>query len=745
MAGLLSRLRAPAMRRMPTARAMTMLSTTVRTTCSKAALARQSTRAASMAAAMRARCLSTSRDMHHPAAEEVEAKPQWMDKILVANRGEIACRVIKTARRLGVKTVAVYSDADANAMHVKMADEAYHIGPARSTQSYLKYEKIIEVAKASGAKGIHPGYGFLSENANFADECEKNGIVFIGPPSSAIVSMGSKSESKEIMEKHDVPLVKGYHGDDQSRDGLLAQAKEIGFPVMLKAVMGGGGKGMRVVQTEEDFDDMLSMCMGEARESFSDTRMLVEKYVQRPRHVEVQVFADTYGNAVYLFERDCSLQRRHQKVIEEAPAPGLTPELRRELGEAAVRAALAVNYVGAGTVEFILDTATNQFYFMEMNTRLQVEHPVTEMVTGKDLVEWQLMIASGYPLPVSQDELEINGHSFEARIYAEDPADDFLPTGGPLKFLSPPEESSVVRVETGVEQGDEVSSFYDPMIAKLVVWGPDRQRALAKLLSELKNYNIAGVTTNIKFLQACAAHPEFAAGNVTTDFIPDFHDELLPAATTTNTSDTTLAIVTCNVLANAVKTAAAASEAPKDDPTSPWNATDFFRPNYDAQETLTLAVGGEKQAINVKHLHNGTMQLTMPSGASFRCKLHDDCIEVDGVRHKPTVAIVDRTVHVFDETTHHQVDIVPPAHELLASAADEDVLVCPMPGTIISIDTEIGQSVKKNDVLVVMEGMKLQKIIRAPRDGVVKAIKVGAGASVNKSQVLIEMEPVEQE
>uniref|UniRef100_A0A9L0SZS2 Methylcrotonoyl-CoA carboxylase subunit alpha, mitochondrial n=1 Tax=Equus caballus TaxID=9796 RepID=A0A9L0SZS2_HORSE len=452
---------------------------------------------------------------------------QKITKVLIANRGEIACRVMRTAKKMGVQSVAVYSEADRNSMHVDMADEAYSIGPAPSQQSYLSMEKIIQVAKMSTAQAIHPGYGFLSENVEFAELCKQEGIIFIGPPSSAIRDMGIKSTSKSIMAAAGVPVVEGYHGEDQSDQCLKEHAGRIGYPVMIKAVRGGGGKGMRIVRSEKEFQEQLESARREAKKSFSDDAMLIEKFVDTPRHVEVQVFGDHHGNAVHLFERDCSVQRRHQKIIEEAPGPGIRPEVRKKLGEAAVRAAKAVNYVGAGTVEFIMDSKHN-FYFMEMNTRLQVEHPVTEMITGTDLVEWQLRIAAGEKIPLSQEEITLQGHAFEARIYAEDPSNDFMPGAGPLVYLSTPQADLSTRIETGVRQGDEVSVHYDPMIAKLVVWAADRQAALTKLRYSLRQYNIVGLHTNIDFLLRLSGHPEFEAGNVHTDFIPRHREELLP-------------------------------------------------------------------------------------------------------------------------------------------------------------------------------------------------------------------------
>ncbi|XP_011050854.1 PREDICTED: methylcrotonoyl-CoA carboxylase subunit alpha, mitochondrial isoform X2 [Acromyrmex echinatior] len=451
-----------------------------------------------------------------------------INKILIANRGEIACRITKTAKKLGIKTVAVYSEADRNSMHVEQADEAYCIGPAQSSQSYLRKDKIISVVKQAKCQAVHPGYGFLSENTEFAQLCQKENIIFIGPPATAIRDMGIKNTSKAIMTKAGVPIIEGYHGDDQTNETLLVEARKIGFPLMIKAVRGGGGKGMRIAQKESDFVEALESARTESEKAFGDSAVLLEKYVTEPRHVEVQIFADKHGNAVFLFERDCSVQRRHQKVIEEAPAPGISQQLRQELGEAAVRAAKAVGYVGAGTVEFIMDRNNHSFHFMEMNTRLQVEHPITEAITGLDLVEWQLRVASGEKLPLKQEQITLNGHAFEARIYAENPRNGFLPGAGHLLYLKPPEATDNVRVETGVRQNDEVSVHYDPMIAKLVVWGKDRSEALNVLISKLSEYNIAGLDTNIQFIKDLCKHSKFQSGEVHTGFIEENFEQLFP-------------------------------------------------------------------------------------------------------------------------------------------------------------------------------------------------------------------------
>src|SRR5712671_1103124 len=449
------------------------------------------------------------------------------DKLLIANRGEIACRIQRTARRLGVATVAVYSDADAEALHVRAADEAVRIGPAAARDSYLRGDALIAAALKSGAQAIHPGYGFLSENAPFAADCARAGLVFVGPPPAAIRAMASKSAAKALMQETGVPLVPGYHGEDQSPALLQREADRIGYPVLIKASAGGGGKGMRRVDGAADFAAALASCQREASASFADARVLVEKYLLQPRHIEIQVFTDTHGNGVYLFERDCSVQRRHQKVLEEAPAPGMEPKRRARMGAAALAAAKAVGYVGAGTVEFIAEPG-GQFFFMEMNTRLQVEHPVTEMITGLDLVEWQLRVASGEPLPLRREQLEINGHALEARIYAEDPDRGFLPSIGRLAYLSPPLETDHVRVDTGVEQGDEITPHYDPMIAKLIVWGADRKQALARMRRALAQYRVVGVSNNINFLSRLVALPSFANAELDTGLIEREQGLLFP-------------------------------------------------------------------------------------------------------------------------------------------------------------------------------------------------------------------------
>jgi 3-methylcrotonyl-CoA carboxylase alpha subunit len=491
-------------------------------------------------------------------------------KILIANRGEIACRVIKTARRLGIATVAVYSEADADARHVRLADEAVLIGPAAPRESYLLIGRMIAAAQQTGAQAVHPGSGFLSENPDFAAACVANDIVFIGPPVEAIRAMGSKSTAKALMARAGLPLTPGYHGDRQEPAFLREQASQIGYPVLIKASAGGGGKGMRVVERAEDFEAALASCQREASSAFGDARVLVEKYLTQPRHIEIQIFGDTHGNTIHLFERDCSVQRRHQKVLEEAPAPGMTSERRAAMGKAAVEAAKAVGYVGAGTVEFIV-TPEGVFYFMEMNTRLQIEHPITEMITGLDLVEWQLQVASGEPLPLTQEQLQIHGHALEARIYAEDPAKGFLPSTGKLAHLALPEETLHVRVDTGVEEGDEISPFYDPMIAKLIVWDTNREQTLARMLQALAQYRIVGVANNVDFLSRLVASPAFARADLDTGLI-EREREFLFATGSPIPRDVFLVAALATLLREEARASSEASS--HSDPCSPWHWRD---------------------------------------------------------------------------------------------------------------------------------------------------------------------------
>ena len=628
------------------------------------------------------------------------------NKILIANRGEIACRIIKTARAMGVATVAVYSEADRNALHMKMADESVYIGPAASSESYLVGSNIIQAALDTGAEAIHPGYGFLSENADFCRQCEAHNLIFIGPPIEAIVAMGSKSAAKKIMADAGVPLVPGYHGDDQSPALLKQAANKMGYPVLLKAAAGGGGKGMRAVHAEAEFDEALDAAKREALNSFNDDIMLVEKYLLNPRHVEIQVFCDSHGNAVYLFERDCSVQRRHQKVIEEAPAPRMSETLRQQMGEAAIKAAVAINYQGAGTVEFLLDSRGG-FFFMEMNTRLQVEHPVTEMISGQDLVEWQLRVACGEPLPRSQQQLQINGHAFEARIYAEDPEHDFLPATGRLKILQPPLETANVRVDTGVVEGDDVSIYYDPMIAKLVVWDLDRDRALQRLTQALSEYRIAGLTTNIGFLYNLATSQAFINGDVDTGYIENHQQEIFRQ----RDADINYAAPFAGAaILTSRQQRALASANHSSEPNSPWHLTN----SWGLPET-TIGVKLQGQEIN---------------------------LAVDVLPDLRDIGIIE-TQSGFDLFTpkgfFHCAEIQPDLG-LVNDNIGGGSLRAPMHGTVVTLQVEAGVEVKKGDSLLVMEAMKMEHCIEAPSDGLVTEFYFQPGDLVDGGAELLAFE-----
>ena len=566
-------------------------------------------------------------------------------KILIANRGEIACRVIATTRRMGIATVAVYSDADARARHVALADESWPIGPAPARESYLVGERIIEIARRAGAEAIHPGYGFLSENADFAAACATAGVVFIGPPVGAIRAMGSKSAAKTLMEKAGVPLVPGYHGESQDMATLAAAAARLGYPVLIKASSGGGGKGMRIVERAAELEAAIGSAKREALASFGDDQVLVEKYLTQPRHIEIQVFADTHGNAVSLFERDCSIQRRHQKVLEEAPAPGMPPERRRQMGEAALAAARAVGYVGAGTVEFIAEDG--EFWFMEMNTRLQVEHPVTEMITGLDLVEWQLRVAAGERLPLTQDEIAIRGHAIEARIYAEDPERDFLPSIGTLTHLRQPAETNEVRVDTGVREGDSITPYYDPMIAKLIVWGPDRDTAARRLANALDQYEIVGVATNLGLLRAIAENPAFLSADLDTGFIGR-HIQLAASAETPEPAAWAAAALAVLEQQRVV--------APKD----PWDLADLFRLNGDADQEILLRTGDTVTAIRAASLRDDAFRLKFGDVAVI-ARGAEDGISVDGVTHRTRVVRRDDVLTVIQRAgRNHEFALIDP-------------------------------------------------------------------------------------
>jgi 3-methylcrotonyl-CoA carboxylase alpha subunit len=670
-------------------------------------------------------------------------------RILIANRGEIACRVIKTARRMGIATVAVYSEADAHARHVRLADEAVAIGPAAARESYLDGARILAAARQTGAQAIHPGYGFLSENEAFAEACESAGVVFIGPPASAIRAMGSKSAAKALMERAGVPLTPGYHGDDQDPALLAREAARIGYPVLIKASAGGGGKGMRRVDAAADFDAALASCRREALNAFGDDKVLVEKYVLRPRHIEVQVFGDRHASVVHLFERDCSVQRRHQKVLEEAPAPGMTPERRAAMGRAAVAAAQAVGYVGAGTVEFIVQP-DGAFFFMEMNTRLQVEHPVTEMITGLDLVEWQLRVACGEPLPLAQEALEIQGHALEARVYAEDPARGFLPSTGRLLHLAPPDEGRHVRVDSGVEQGDEITPHYDPMIAKLIVWDVNRDAALARMRQALAQYRVVGVQHNIEFLARLVATPAFAHADLDTALIEREHERLFPATEAVPETVWQLA-----ALAEVMREARAAQEhdAGGAERGSPWRAQDGWRLGGAAPRQVVLRHGEATQAVGVRLLpppagapHDTACELLLEGRsllALARAGRHSDMqVQLGDRRLRAAVVVSAERRQVFFEGRSWPLARIDTLHAGGAGdAADEGAgLKAPMPGKVIALLAAEGAEVARGAPLLVMEAMKMEHTLSAPRRGRVRAFRCAPGEQVADGVDLVDFE-----
>jgi 3-methylcrotonyl-CoA carboxylase alpha subunit len=672
-------------------------------------------------------------------------------KILIANRGEIACRVAATARRMGVKTVAVYSDADAQAKHVAACDEAVHIGGSAPKDSYLRWERIIEAAQATGAQAIHPGYGFLSENEDFANACAAAGLVFIGPPASAILAMGLKAESKRLMETAGVPLVPGYHGADQDPAQLQREADRIGYPVLIKASAGGGGKGMRIVEQADDFAAALASCQREAINSFGSDAVLIEKYVQRPRHIEIQVFADAHGNAVYLFERDCSVQRRHQKVLEEAPAPGMTPELRQAMGQVAVAAARAVNYVGAGTVEFIVEQPQGydhpeamRFYFMEMNTRLQVEHPVTEAITGLDLVEWQLRVASGEPLPLKQEQLTLSGHALEARICAENPDKQFLPATGTLAVYRKPDAASFavapVRFDDGVREGDAISPYYDSMVAKLIVHGDTREQALARLDAALAQTHIVGLTTNVQFLRHVVRSESFTQARLDTALIQR------ESAVLFQQDPVGLA------LAAAADVARTLLDERAGEGTDPFSRTDGWRSHGTFVRRFAFEYPGHDGTVPaaLTYPHGGGLHLAVGEGGavaqgdlSFQphASGQGDAIDLQfaGQRRRVTVYRRGEVAHIHtDAGATHIVSV-----DLLAHAGDGQGeggrLTAPMPGKVVSFAVQAGDTVRKGQPLAVMEAMKMEHTIAAPADGVVAELLYAAGDQVTEGAELLKL------
>ena len=665
-------------------------------------------------------------------------KTRRIDRLLIANRGEIACRVIRTARSLGIRSIAVYSEADAGALHVREADEAYNIGPAAAAESYLRGEVILEVARRSGADAVHPGYGFLSENAAFAEACEEAGVIFVGPPASAIRAMGSKSEAKAIMEKAGVPLVPGYHGDEQDPAFLSERAAEIGYPVLIKASAGGGGKGMRAVERAEDFAEALAGAKREAASAFGDERVLIERYLKQPRHIEVQVFADELDNALHLHERDCSLQRRHQKVLEEAPAPGLDPAQRREMGEAAVAAAKAIGYRGAGTVEFIAEEGA--FFFMEMNTRLQVEHPVTEAITGQDLVAWQLSVAAGEALPLSQDQVPLEGHAFEARLYAEDPARDFLPATGRLTRLRYPEEGGGLRIDAGVAEGDSVTPFYDPMIAKIIAWGPDRASALRRLRGGLDELRLSGVTTNLDFLGRVLRHEGFEAGGVDTGFIAREAERLIPPTAPLEPRE--LAALAVFELHQRRLEAKAQAEK-SSDPVSPWFTGEGWRLNAETHSRLTYQQGEESQEVTLL-FGRGGLRLGCGDGPlplSYEPLPNGDLsISLAGERFTAGVLAEGLDRLLFLEGALRRVLLDDPLARAGESEAGPGSLAAPMPAKVTALLVAVGDRVAAGQTLVVLEAMKMEHSLRAPLEGTVSAIHYAVGDLVEEGGELLSLE-----
>jgi 3-methylcrotonyl-CoA carboxylase alpha subunit len=665
-------------------------------------------------------------------------------KILIANRGEIACRVAATAKRMGIKTVAVYSDADAQAKHVQVCDEAVHIGGSAPKDSYLRWERILQAAKDTGAQAVHPGYGFLSENEDFAKACAAAGLVFIGPPASAILAMGLKAESKQLMEKAGVPLVPGYHAADQDPALLQREADRIGYPSLIKASAGGGGKGMRVVNSSAEFVDALASCKREAVNSFGDDAVLIEKYVQRPRHIEIQVFGDTHGNCVYLFERDCSVQRRHQKVLEEAPAPGMTEALRKQMGEAAVAAAKAVNYVGAGTVEFIVEQTaydkpeSMKFFFMEMNTRLQVEHPVTEAITGLDLVEWQLRVASGEPLPLQQSDLRIHGHAIEARICAENPDNNFLPATGTLAVYRKPACSSFeindIRIDDGVREGDSISPFYDSMVAKLIVHGDTREQALARLDEALSQTRIVGLTTNVQFLRHIIRTDSFATAKLDTALIQREEKALFAQ------EPLGLALTAASVVANTLH----CEETLKG--SDPFSSRDGWRAYGVATRNFGFVFHGDAHNALLTYAHDGSLQLQVNDAQGELTYREDgDALHISFSGQQARVQVFHETqghddvAHVFAPQGATRITVV----DALAHAGEVQEaggrLTAPMPGKVVSFAVAAGDKVKAGQPLAVMEAMKMEHTIAAPADGEVLELLYAPGDQVAEGEELLKL------
>ncbi|MCO8099089.1 acetyl/propionyl/methylcrotonyl-CoA carboxylase subunit alpha [Acinetobacter indicus] len=660
------------------------------------------------------------------------------EKILIANRGEIACRVIRTAQKLGIATVAVYSDADAQAQHVKLADEAVYIGESPAAQSYLQIERIIQAAKNTGAQAIHPGYGFLSENDQFALACQDNNIVFIGPPVDAILAMGLKATSKALMEKAGVPLTPGYHGSNQDADFLKQQADSIGYPVLIKASAGGGGKGMRLVERSEDFLSALASCKSEARSSFGNEDVLIERYVVQPRHIEVQVFGDTHGNYVHLFERDCSVQRRHQKVLEEAPAPKMPEDKLEAMRQAAIDAARAVNYVGAGTVEFIVEQ-DGTAYFMEMNTRLQVEHPVTEMITGQDLVEWQLRVAFGEPLPKQQHELQIHGHALEARVYAEEPEKGFIPAIGQISYLHYPAQNEAVRVDSGIVEGDEISTYYDPMIAKLIVWGKNREAALTQMHHALGQFHVDGLGNNIAFLDRLVLCDSFKNANLDTGLIQREEEFLLKPATELN-STLVVSAAFIELLSRLAQNPSASNPV--------WQTNAFWRLNLQSGQTIKLQCNDKTLNIQFAAQEHGFVAQYEDQTFELEGQLldaHTLQFKLAGKQQKLAFSQTEHGITLFQNGQSYKFTYLKPVFNQEDEQGAENNLTAPMPGVITQVLVAANDKVKKDDVLMTLEAMKIEYSIRAPHDGIVASSYFQAGDQVKAGDELVEFQPLAEE
>jgi 3-methylcrotonyl-CoA carboxylase alpha subunit len=654
--------------------------------------------------------------------------------LLIANRGEIACRVIRTARRMGLRTVAVYSEADRGAMHVEMADEAVLLGPARARDSYLNVERLLEAARRTGTEAIHPGYGFLSENAEFAQACAAAGIVFVGPTANMMTAMGSKSGSKALMERAGVPLVPGYHGEAQDEATLAKAADRIGFPVLVKASAGGGGRGMRIVRSGSELAAAITSAKREAKAAFGDDRLLIEKYVDNPRHIEVQVIGDSHGNLLSLFERECTLQRRHQKVIEEAPSPTLNAAQRETVCAAARKAAGAVNYVGAGTIEFVSDG--KDVFFIEMNTRLQVEHPVTELITGIDLVEWQLRVAFGEALPLKQDQITLTGHAIEARVYAENPARNFMPSVGQIRTWRVPEETNGLRIDAGHRAGDAVSPYYDAMLAKMIAWAPTRDAAIARLNQGLEASDVRGVVTNIPFLSALITHPQVAANAIDTGFI-ERELKVLTAAPQA-AGELELCAAVAAILAEEARAA-------KADANSPWQTFGWmpvgrrervfsFRQGHGAAQIITLRYGSGLATLAV-----GERELAFAAGPSEQGSFD---LTLDGVKTPITAIIEGHELYLRTRNGRFELHWVDPFGGETEEQTGEDKIVAPLPGTVVAVLAEVGAKLEKGAAILTLEVMKMEQTLRAPFDGVLKAIKCKVGDIVQEGVELAEVEPI---